>query len=66
MRIQLYPPDNRRRDLDNVLKVLLDTFTIAGLYVDDSQVKRLAVEKLEAMPPCGSAIIRVKEIAKNT
>ncbi|MBQ4315548.1 MAG: RusA family crossover junction endodeoxyribonuclease [Lentisphaeria bacterium] len=62
LRVQLYPPDRRRRDVDNVLKVLLDTFTIGGLYNDDSQVKRLAIEKLEPMPPDGLAIIRIKEI----
>lgn len=64
LRVQLYPPDRRRRDIDNVLKVLLDTLTIGKLYQDDSQVKRLAVEKLEPMPPDGKVIIGVKEIGK--
>lgn len=62
LRIQLYPPDNRRRDVDNVLKVILDTLTIGKLYQDDSQVRRLAVEKLQPMPPDGLIIIRIKEI----
>lgn len=66
LHIQLYPPDRRRRDIDNVLKVLLDTLTIGKLYEDDSQVKRLAVEKLEPLPPDGMIIIRAKEIEKVT
>ena len=64
LHVQLYPPDRRRRDIDNVLKVLLDTLTIAKLYEDDSQVKRLAVEKLEPLIPEGKIVIGVKEIEK--
>lgn len=32
--IELYPPDKRRRDADNSLKCLLDSFTHGGLYED--------------------------------
>ncbi len=56
--IELYPPDNRRRDVDNSLKCLLDTFTHAGLYNDDSQICKLTVIKREPMPPDGMAYIR--------
>ena len=59
--IELYPPDNRRRDADNSLKCLLDTFTHAGLYDDDSQIHRLVITKREPMPPDGLAFIRIKE-----
>lgn len=58
--IQLYPPDNRRRDVDNVLKCVMDTLTIGGLYADDSQVKQLQIVKLEPMPPEGLAVLMVK------
>ena len=45
---QFYPPDKRRRDLDNVGgKVLLDTLQAAGLFKDDSQVKRILLEMHE-------------------
>jgi crossover junction endodeoxyribonuclease RusA len=42
--IMLYPPDNRRRDIDNYTKGLFDALTHAGVWEDDSQVKRMLVE----------------------
>lgn len=33
-----YPPDKRRRDLDNVNKALWDAMDKAGVYEDDSQI----------------------------
>ena len=59
--IELYPPDNRRRDVDNSLKCLLDTFTHAGLYEDDSQIQRLTIIRREPMPPDGLAFVRINE-----
>ena len=41
--INLYPPDKRVRDIDNVLKPLLDALTQAKLFNDDGQVDRLNV-----------------------
>ena len=42
--IRLCPPLTRRkRDLDNCLKILLDSLTSAGLWDDDSQVTELRV-----------------------
>lgn len=42
--ITLYPPDQRRRDIDNYNKALFDALTHAGVWEDDSQVKRMLVE----------------------
>ncbi|MCL6745098.1 RusA family crossover junction endodeoxyribonuclease [Kosakonia sp. R1.Fl] len=42
--ITLFPPDERLRDIDNYCKALLDSLTHAGVWEDDSQVKRLLVE----------------------
>lgn len=36
--IEIYPPDRRRRDIDNVPKALLDALQYGGAYLDDSQI----------------------------
>lgn len=43
--IDAYPPDKRRRDLDNILKSLLDSLQYAGIYEDDSQIDFLAIKR---------------------
>lgn len=48
--IDAYPPDKRKRDLDNLLKALFDALTHAGVWVDDSQIDRLAVERRPPAP----------------
>ncbi|HDL7343221.1 TPA: RusA family crossover junction endodeoxyribonuclease [Yersinia enterocolitica] len=42
--IVFYPPNLVRRDLDNFLKAPLDALTHAGVWADDSQVKKLMIE----------------------
>lgn len=42
--LTLCPPDHRRRDIDNILKSLFDALAHAGVYHDDSQIRRLHVE----------------------
>ncbi len=57
-----YPPDRRRRDLDNVGgKVLIDSLQGAGLFQDDCQIKKINLEMREPMPPKGLACIRIEE-----
>lgn len=43
--IQAHPPDRRKRDLDNVLKSLLDALQHAGIYNDDCQIDRLSISR---------------------
>ena len=43
MSIEAYPPDKRRRDLDNILKALLDSLEHAGVYDDDSQIDFISI-----------------------
>ena len=41
--IEAWPPDKRKRDLDNILKSLLDALTYAGIWEDDSQIDDLRI-----------------------
>jgi crossover junction endodeoxyribonuclease RusA len=43
--IMAYYPDQRRRDIDNLLKAPLDALTYAGLWEDDSQIQALSIRK---------------------
>jgi Holliday junction resolvase RusA-like endonuclease len=60
MGIDFYPPDSRRRDLDNVQKALWDALQHGGLYRDDSQIKRFCADMREPMPPHGMCIVSVR------
>ena len=41
--IEAWPPDKRKRVLDNILKSLLDAMTYAGIWEDDSQIDDLRI-----------------------
>lgn len=43
--ILIYPPDKRRRDGDNLIKMLFDILQELGVYNDDSQIVYYTVEK---------------------
>lgn len=45
MEILANPPDNRRRDLDNLLKGTLDSLQHANIYPDDNQIDKLKIER---------------------
>ena len=45
-----FPPDRRRRDLDNLAKPTLDAMEHAGVYEDDSQVDLLVIRRREVVP----------------
>ena len=59
--IQAYPPDRRRRDLDNIQKALLDSLQQAGVYQDDCQVDKITIARGPAVPE-GMVVIDIKEI----
>lgn len=43
--VDLYPPDNRIRDIDNCIKSLLDSLCQAGIFTDDCQVEKLTIQR---------------------
>lgn len=59
---EFYPPDARRRDLDNILKCTLDSLVHAGLMADDSQIKRIDIRMEDPVPPEGLVYIELEEI----
>ena len=61
VRVVAHPPDRRRRDLDNIVKALLDALEHGGIYQDDSQIDRLAIERASVVPG-GSVIVGITQI----
>jgi crossover junction endodeoxyribonuclease RusA len=58
IRIELYPPDKRQRDIDNSIKATLDALVAAGVFEDDSQVDHLEVVRADVAKG-GAAIVTV-------
>ena len=56
-----FPPDRRRRDLDNLLKCTQDSLAHAGVFEDDSQIDLLAVVRREPVRG-GTVVIRIDEL----
>lgn len=46
VKIKAFPPDKRKRDLDNLFKSVLDSIQHSGIYVDDSQIDKLSIERM--------------------
>jgi len=47
LRILASPPDRRRRDLDNILKALIDSLVDYGAIPDDWMVDQIMIHRLE-------------------
>jgi len=60
LNIVLHPPDKRKRDIDNVLKALLDALQHGGAFVDDSQIWMLTIVKAEPSKG-GSVTVTITE-----
>lgn len=56
IQIQICPPDKRKRDIDNVLKALLDSLTKAGVWKDDSQIVDLRIVKYDPLEGGGTVV----------
>lgn len=55
-----YPPDQRKRDLDNMLKQTLDALQHAGIFKDDSQIDRILIERKKRVEG-GSMLVSITE-----
>lgn len=65
IRIDITPPDDRRRDADNVQKSVLDALQHAGAFWDDSQVIWLLSVKHESRPS-GTIRVQLSDAASQT
>jgi crossover junction endodeoxyribonuclease RusA len=61
--IDQYPPDRRRRDIDNPVKVANDLLVYAGVIADDSLIDALSIHRHDPVAP-GKFVIRIREYVK--
>lgn len=50
MRVQVFPPDRRERDLGNLDKSLSDALEYAKVFVKDKQIDHLEYTRREIIP----------------
>ncbi len=61
VKMEAYVPDLRKRDIDNLPKAVLDAFTAACVWLDDSQVDYLSVERMGKVKG-GKIVVRIEEL----
>lgn len=64
LELDLYPPTKRVIDTDNRLKACLDALEMAGVYANDSQIKRLVVEMFPSVGKPGRAVVRLFDYSR--
>lgn len=58
LEMDVYPPDKRKRDIDNVIKPAIDSLMNSGLFDDDYQIARLIVTRCSIIEH-GQIIVRI-------
>lgn len=58
MEVFLFPPDGRKRDIDNPMKGLLDSLTRFGMWEDDSLIDQLMIYRGEIIKG-GMCVIKI-------
>lgn len=64
VRVELFPADARRRDIDNCLKALFDSLTAAQVWEDDSLVKELHVKMMPRVEGNAFCFVRITDLAE--
>lgn len=57
--VELHPPDKKTRDVDNVLKPILDALQHAGILDNDEQVEALSIRRIAAGAQLGFCSVTV-------
>jgi len=60
--VEVYPPDRRRRDIDNLLKAVLDACQHGGAFPDDSRIVWLLIHRTRAVPG-GRVVVTIRDLA---
>ena len=60
MRVTAYPPDRRRRDLDNLFKGILAALEKEEIFLNANQIDHLEITRGEIIKP-GSVHVIIKE-----
>jgi crossover junction endodeoxyribonuclease RusA len=60
----VYPPDKRKRDLDNILKAMFDALCKANVFVDDSQIDSILLNRCESVRG-GKVLVYISEALKS-
>jgi len=61
--IAAYPPDRRKRDLDNLLKATLDALVHTKIIRDDSDIDELGIARREVFPS-GRLVLRLGNVSE--
>jgi crossover junction endodeoxyribonuclease RusA len=60
--IDVYPPDKRKRDIDNLLKILIDSLQAAGYYYNDCQIDKIVIERKPLIIKGGELFLELTEL----
>jgi crossover junction endodeoxyribonuclease RusA len=60
--IHAYCPDKRKRDIDNLIKIVTDSLQEAGYFENDCQIDKLYIERMPIIMPKGSLYVELREL----
>ena len=60
--LRFYPPDERKRDIDNLSKAPFDALEEAGVFADDSQFDLILLSRHEIHKPKGRLVVVICEL----
>ena len=61
--LDLYPPDNRVRDIDNYTKAVLDGLTQLDIVEDDSQIIKLVTRMKKPLSKYNRGLVTIKIVS---
>lgn len=64
VKVYLYPPCRRKRDIDNYCKALFDAITVAGVWLDDEQIDEMSVYRRNIIKG-GKCIVEIEAISES-